>query len=570
MRRIVSIILLGAVCAAAPGGALAVGSRIPGANVGPGYLLPVQQADEIRLMLTRGLHEAESGDVATAMELLLSLLANSALNADEERRAVTAIQWMLTELRFEPGPVDGVWGRLTARAVARYAWSRCGPRGATVFFCDWLIGISQLSDANLSVALVNRGIALEDLGEYERAIDDYNEVIRLGLDNAAAYNNRGGAYQALGESLQALEDFRRAIQINPDYALAFYNRGNVYQLLGEMGLAIEDYNEAIRLDPSDPAAFRNRGVAYRAIGDFDRAIEDFDAATRLAPYDARPFIARGSVYHLLDDYQRALEEFDAAIRLDPGNSDAYGGRADAYRLQGQHLLAIEDFDEAIRLNPDYAWAYGGRGASHMAFDQYDRAIEDFDEAVRLDPHDTWVLYNRGLAYAALSEPMRAIEDYDRVIGLEPKGYGPYFDRGLEYLGLDEAVRAIRDFDMAMQLYDGPAEDRADLLNIIAWSLYLEGYSASALPYADRALGILPAVDYIYDTRAHIYASLGRAQEALAEFERAMEVGGADQVRVYQGALATHGYDASGPSGTYGPSMRVALKQCLQAGCRLVE
>jgi lipoprotein NlpI len=40
----------------------------------------------------------------------------------------------------------------------------------------------------------NRGIAYDELGQHQRAIEDYTEAIRLEPDYDAAYNNRGIAY----------------------------------------------------------------------------------------------------------------------------------------------------------------------------------------------------------------------------------------------------------------------------------------------------------------------------------------------------------------------------------------
>jgi tetratricopeptide (TPR) repeat protein len=102
------------------------------------------------------------------------------------------------------------------------------------------------------------------------------------------------------------------------------------------------------------------------------------------------------------------------------------------------------------------------------------------------------------------------------------------------------------------------------------ALYLMGRNAEALADVDRSLSLDPGEPATIDTRAHVLAALGRPQEALAEFERAIELGGADLVRAYQDALAKHGYYRDAADGVYGPQVRVALVACLEAGCRLLE
>ena len=64
-----------------------------------------------------------------------------------------------------------------------------------------------------AAAYNNRGIAYRNLGQEERAIEDYDEAIRLDPEYALAYNNRGVAYQAIGKSIEAERDFARAKEL---------------------------------------------------------------------------------------------------------------------------------------------------------------------------------------------------------------------------------------------------------------------------------------------------------------------------------------------------------------------
>jgi len=63
-----------------------------------------------------------------------------------------------------------------------------------------------------------------------------------------AHNNRGNAYTAKGDYDRAIENYDESIKLNPDYARAFNNRGVVYLKKGEYDQAIKDFDEAIRLN----------------------------------------------------------------------------------------------------------------------------------------------------------------------------------------------------------------------------------------------------------------------------------------------------------------------------------
>jgi len=62
------------------------------------------------------------------------------------------------------------------------------------------------------------------LSEYDRAIADYNEAIRL-KPQANFLTNRGDAYNDKRDYDRAIADYDRAIALNPGFYLAYNNRG---------------------------------------------------------------------------------------------------------------------------------------------------------------------------------------------------------------------------------------------------------------------------------------------------------------------------------------------------------
>jgi tetratricopeptide (TPR) repeat protein len=96
----------------------------------------------------------------------------------------------------------------------------------TVGACTAIIQSGQETTKGLARAFNNRGIAYRDTREYDRAIQDLDEAIRLDPNYARAFGNRGIAYGRKGQDDLALQDFDQAIRLDPNDARAFYNRGN--------------------------------------------------------------------------------------------------------------------------------------------------------------------------------------------------------------------------------------------------------------------------------------------------------------------------------------------------------
>ena len=67
-----------------------------------------------------------------------------------------------------------------------------------------------------------------------------------------AFYNRGSAYNDKGQDDRAIEDYNQAIRLNPNYAIAFYNRGVSWERKNDLQRALADFKKFSELSPSDP------------------------------------------------------------------------------------------------------------------------------------------------------------------------------------------------------------------------------------------------------------------------------------------------------------------------------
>jgi tetratricopeptide (TPR) repeat protein len=171
---------------------------------------------------------------------------------------------------------------------------------------------------------------------------------------ATAYNARGVAYYQSEEYDPAIADIDQAIRIYPKLVKAYYNRGLVDRAKGDLDKALADFSDAIRLDPKYVMSFNNRGLVYDAKGDYDHAIADFNEAIRLDPKYVFAFNNRGLVYEVKTDYDHAIADFGEAIRLDPKYLDAFYNRIRVYKSKGDADRARADYQQVLQLNPSLA------------------------------------------------------------------------------------------------------------------------------------------------------------------------------------------------------------------------
>ena len=256
--------------------------------------------------------------------------------------------------------------------------------------CTAAIASGRWSGPGLAWAYNNRSLAYILQGDYDRAIADADEAIRLDPNDAVAFNNRGVGYGGKEVYDRAIADYNEAIRIDPSYALSFKNRGSFYQHRGDLDRAIADYSKAVELQPTFAMAFADRASAYQEKGDFDRAVADFGTLIRLSPRDAKAFYSRGVAYHLSGDLDRALADYNEAIALDPANFFAFNNRGVIYRAKGDLDRAIADYDAAIRLDPNEATFYYNRGNAKVFAGSLPAALADFNRAKELKPRSAYV------------------------------------------------------------------------------------------------------------------------------------------------------------------------------------
>ncbi len=135
----------------------------------------------------------------------------------------------------------------------------------------------------LALAHSQDGEALSKNGDYEKAIQEFNEAIRLNPGLASAHYGRGEIYFQRGDYQQAIRDFTRTIGLAPDYTFAYYSRGVANERTGETEEAILDFTHTVRLKPSYAPAYNDRARALYSLGHLREALRDSEQAISIAP-----------------------------------------------------------------------------------------------------------------------------------------------------------------------------------------------------------------------------------------------------------------------------------------------
>ena len=160
--------------------------------------------------------------------------------------------------------------------------------------------------------------------EYDKAINFFNDSIKIEPSFPDVYNNRGIALTKKKQYLESINDFNKAISINKNYFDAHLNRGISFRNLKKYDQSILSYKNCIKLKKEDPKIYNNLANVFVELG----------------------------------NYNEAFKSFNKAIQLNKNYAEAYFGRGKLFSLNKNPKLAIKDFENTIKIKDDFDFLYG--------------------------------------------------------------------------------------------------------------------------------------------------------------------------------------------------------------------
>ena len=180
------------------------------------------------------------------------------------------------------------------------------------------------------------------LQKVEKAIVDFNTIIKLDASFPDAYNSRGLCYGYLGKIDKAVADFNKSIKLDSNFAQAYINLGSAYMAQNKYNLAEKMFDNVIKIDPSNPANYYLRASLHYMSGNYKQAIKDYTKSINNGLKDTRNYYERANSYYKLKKYLKAIADYTTVIKLDKDNIDALNNRAASYMTLGLEKKANKD------------------------------------------------------------------------------------------------------------------------------------------------------------------------------------------------------------------------------------
>ena len=192
---------------------------------------------------------------------------------------------------------------------------------ARAFATALLIAVVSLLPTRASAQSAEEWNCRGDTRDLDAQIEGCTRAIRSGKyrgkDLAWAYTNRGSVYDYKKDFDHAIADLTEAIRLDPDATVAYQDRAASYRNTGQYTRALDDLNHALRLAPGDARTLMSRGVIYLKLNAAARATVDFDASLRIDPKFAPSLYGRGVAKLKEGDRDGGQADIDAAMAIQP-------------------------------------------------------------------------------------------------------------------------------------------------------------------------------------------------------------------------------------------------------------
>ena len=305
---------------------------------------------------------------------------------------------------------------------------------ATAIFSWAYRTVTSLNLNNLPISLVQTGILLI-LVLFSMIIIDRNKVWKDELTLWAdarqkspglvrPYNNLGEAHDKLGNYDQAIGEFKEALKINPQYFFGLNNLGNIYGKQGKYEEAISYFQKALHQKSDYSPAHYNIARAYHLVGKKQEAAESYRKAIQFNPYFEQAFYNLAYLSMELSGFDEAIENFNKFIKMQPNHSRAHFGLGNALMVKGQLDLAMLEYRLSGKLDPTFAFPYMNMANIQMQTKNIPAALENYQKALKINPDLSAIHLSLGMIYYQfMNDAPKALGYLKEALRLNPSQEG---------------------------------------------------------------------------------------------------------------------------------------------------
>ena len=259
----------------------------------------------------------------------------------------------------------------------------------------------------------------------------------------------------------------------------------------------------------------------------DEALQVVDRFRPGLADDRDLFLIAGYVHTDRNEYETAVREFTRALEIDPKMAVGYMNRGYVYNDMRLPTKAEQDFRKALALNPQYGEAHLGLAYALLQLRRSAAALKEADAAGRLLPDSESLHLAKAEGYRQRAMLAPAESEYRSALKLNPNSPASYI--------------ALADVQYRAHKYASSAETLRNALSVSPNDPMVSAQLAKSYAQLRQSSEAMQAIasaehsggkDYkVLLATADALRILGRRDEAMTRYSRAMETSDEDRLQV---------------------------------------
>lgn len=305
---------------------------------------------------------------------------------------------------------------------------------------------------------------------YDAALADALEIVRLEPNNGANYFSVATVHQVRKQWAEALDFYKQGLKYKTD-------DGDVYYFIAECHANLGDFlNQGFAALDALKYKTKYVGESYYLIADafyrarkYDEAIEYYERTINVKPEIYGSYNGLADIFRIKNRFNDAIRVTRDGLARFPNDANLYVGLSWYYSLANRHQEAIDAAKSAINLDARLPMGHTNLCRAYNDTAQYNLAIQSCNNALRLAPGDGESHLYLARAYEFLKQTERATENYNKAIaglqkftGENPEYSDGFFLLGNAYFAMERDREAVAAYTRCLELAPNFARARFSL------------------------------------------------------------------------------------------------------------
>ena len=202
---------------------------------------------------------------------------------------------------------------------------------------DYLLAINSQAVG----VYANKAACYEAMGEWDKAIAVYEEMLDLEYTKAFTFYKIGLCHKEAKKLVPALTSFQKSLREDPQFYLAMMEQSFIYEELGNIKESLYFAQEAANLSEGNVEYQKRLAFLYITSGDYEESLICLKRLIESEPTRFYNWYAYSEVLMLLGEYEEAITILEKALKAHP--------RAELYYQLSNCYLHLKSESEGIAM-----------------------------------------------------------------------------------------------------------------------------------------------------------------------------------------------------------------------------